>query len=65
MHTKSPTPCNNCKLWSYVYESVSLSLRTSLCFSMRKQLLITLAVITTETTFLLAISELINCTLLY
>ena len=37
-------------------------LRTSLCFSMCKQVLKTLAVITTETTFLLAISELINCT---
>ena len=50
------------KLWSYVYGSVLLSLRTRLCFSICKQVLKTLAVITIETTFLLAIRELINCT---
>ena len=47
--------------YGHMYMSVKLSLRTSLCFSMRKRVLKTLTVITTETIFLLAISELINC----
>ena len=55
-------PCNNCVSYGHMYMSVLLSLWTSLCFSMRKQVLKTLTVITTETIFLLAISELINCT---